>query len=218
MAKVRSPLHSIGLRGRIADGFVFTVWRGINCLRTFVMPSQPRTQRKEQVWKTTPRVTRAWAGLTDAERASWEEFARLLKPTDPTLRKGEPLVRVQRLSVREPGLSGCGTHSGHPAPSHPPAQPAGKVQTPKPGPGSRQDKVGAVTSRNPHRPLAQPDQSLPQGVSLQVPTPRLRRRNHGAPHPLGNPFGNEGSRERQGRETRRRKVRLRPGGNRGLRK
>ena len=52
MAKVRSPLHSIDLRGRIADGFVFTVWRGINCLRTFVMPSQPRTQRKEQIWKT----------------------------------------------------------------------------------------------------------------------------------------------------------------------
>jgi hypothetical protein len=60
MAKVRSPLHSIDLRGRMADGFVFTVWRGINCLRTFVMPSHPRTQRKEQIWKTTPRVTRAW--------------------------------------------------------------------------------------------------------------------------------------------------------------
>jgi len=85
MAKVRSPLHSIDLRGRIADGFVFTVWRGINCLRTFVMPSQPKTQRKEQIWKTTPRVTRAWGGITDQERASWEAYALLLKPTDPTL-------------------------------------------------------------------------------------------------------------------------------------
>ncbi len=31
MAKVRAPLHSIGLRGRMADGFVFTVWRGNDC-------------------------------------------------------------------------------------------------------------------------------------------------------------------------------------------
>ena len=85
MAKVRAPLHSIGLRGRMADGVVFTEWRGINCLRTFVMPSQPRTQRREQIWKTTPMVTRAWGTLTDAERASWEAFTLLLKPTDPTL-------------------------------------------------------------------------------------------------------------------------------------
>jgi hypothetical protein len=85
MAKVRSPLHSIDLRGRIADGFVFTAWRGINCIRTFMMPSQPRTQRKEQIWKTTPKVTRAWGGITDAERAQWEAFVHLLKPTDSML-------------------------------------------------------------------------------------------------------------------------------------
>ncbi len=85
MAKVRSPLHSIGLRGRMADGVVFTEWRGINCLRTFVMPSQTRTERREQVWKTTPVVSRAWAGLTDAERADWEAFTLLVKAIDSTL-------------------------------------------------------------------------------------------------------------------------------------
>ena len=85
MAKVRSPLHSIDLRGRMADGVVFSEWRGINCLRTFVMPSQTRTQRREQVWKTTPVVSRAWAGLTDEERAAWESYPLLIKPIDPTL-------------------------------------------------------------------------------------------------------------------------------------
>jgi hypothetical protein len=84
MAKVRSPLHSIDLRGRFADGVVFTDWRGINCIRTFVMPSQPNTKRKEQIWKTTPKVTRAWAGITDGERVSWEAFAHLIKTVDPT--------------------------------------------------------------------------------------------------------------------------------------
>jgi hypothetical protein len=69
----------------MADGFVFTEWREINCLRTFVMPNQPRTPRREQVWKTTPLVARAWGNLTDAERANWEAFTLLVKPIDPTL-------------------------------------------------------------------------------------------------------------------------------------
>jgi hypothetical protein len=85
MAKVRSPLHSIGLRGRMADGFVFTEWRGISCMKTFTMPSQERTQRREQVWKTTPVVTRAWASLTDTQRAQWEAFTQMVRAIDPTL-------------------------------------------------------------------------------------------------------------------------------------
>ena len=85
MAKVIAPLHSIGLRGRMADGVVFGEWRGIPWMRTFVMPSQTKTQRREQVWKTTPVVSRAWAGLTDEERAAWEAYPLLIKPIDPTL-------------------------------------------------------------------------------------------------------------------------------------
>jgi len=85
MAKVRSPLHSIGLRGRMADGVVFGEWRGIPWMRTFVMPAQPRTQRREQIWKIIPRVTRSWANLTAAERAGWEDFAATVKPLDPVL-------------------------------------------------------------------------------------------------------------------------------------
>ena len=85
MAKVRAPLHSMDLRGRMADGFVFTQWRGINCMRKFVMPSQRRTQRREHVWETTPRVTRAWGELTDAERAGWEAFTLRVKPMDRNL-------------------------------------------------------------------------------------------------------------------------------------
>ena len=89
MAKVRSPLHSIDLRGRMADGFVFADWKGIPWMRTFVMPAQPPTQRKTQMWTMLPKAARAWAGLTDAERARWDEFAVLIKPINHTLgRKG----------------------------------------------------------------------------------------------------------------------------------
>ena len=85
MAKTRAPLHSIDLRGRLADGFVAGDWKGISWMRTFVMPAQPRTTRREQVWKNFPKVTRAWAGLTDAERAQWEAFAVSVKPQNKTL-------------------------------------------------------------------------------------------------------------------------------------
>jgi hypothetical protein len=54
-------------------------------MRTFVMPAQPRTQRREQIWKIIPRVTRSWANLTAAERTGWEDFAATVKPLDPVL-------------------------------------------------------------------------------------------------------------------------------------
>jgi len=85
MAKVRAPLHSMELRGRMADGVVFGDWRGIPWMRTFVMPAQPRTQRREQIWKIIPRITRSWADLTEAERARWEAFTTTVKPLDPLL-------------------------------------------------------------------------------------------------------------------------------------
>jgi hypothetical protein len=90
MAKVRAPLHSIDLRGRMADGFVFTDWKGISCMRTFVMPSQPQTARKISLWNAFPKASKAWAGLTDPERAAWEGFASVIKPMNEILgRKGD---------------------------------------------------------------------------------------------------------------------------------
>jgi len=85
MAKIRAPLHSIGASGRMADGVVFGEWKGIPWMRTFTMPSQPRTPRREQVWRIIPRITRSWANLTDAERAGWEAYAALFKPVNKTL-------------------------------------------------------------------------------------------------------------------------------------
>ncbi len=85
MAKIRAPLHSIEASGRMADGVVFGDWKGIPWMRTFTMPSQPRTQRRGQVWSNFPRVTRSWANLTDAERAGWEAYAAAVKPQNKTL-------------------------------------------------------------------------------------------------------------------------------------
>jgi len=135
VAKVRSPLHSIDLRSRMADGFVFTVWRGINCLRTFVMPSQPRTQRKEQVWKTTPMVTRAWGNLTDAERASWEAYALLVKPIDPTLGRESPWTGYFAYVSVNKVLADTGLPLASQPPSIPLPNPPDRFRLRNPAPG-----------------------------------------------------------------------------------
>jgi len=127
------------------------------------------------------------------------------------------LVRVQRLRIRELGVSGCRINPGHPAPGHPPAQSSGEVQTQKPSPGSRENKMGAPAGRDLNRPLAQPGKSLAQSLPLRVQALSICRRDNRITRPHRNPGGNEGSRERQSRETRRGKVRLCASGDCGLR-
>ncbi len=85
MAKVRAPLHSIDLRGRMADAVVFGDWNGISWIRTFVMPRQPRTERRSRLWKVFPGTSREWAKLTDTDRARWDEFAVQIKPLNTML-------------------------------------------------------------------------------------------------------------------------------------
>lgn len=43
MAKVILPLGSFGARGQIGKAFVYFPWKGINCVREFVIPANPNT-------------------------------------------------------------------------------------------------------------------------------------------------------------------------------
>lgn len=42
-AKVTGPLYSMSASGKIADAMVFFDWKGINVVRQFVVPSNPKT-------------------------------------------------------------------------------------------------------------------------------------------------------------------------------
>lgn len=44
MAKVTGPLHSEGASGKIADSIVFFPWKGINVVRQWLKPSNPKTE------------------------------------------------------------------------------------------------------------------------------------------------------------------------------
>lgn len=43
MAKLRLPLLSLEARGALGESIVFFPWKGINCARKFVIPSNPNT-------------------------------------------------------------------------------------------------------------------------------------------------------------------------------
>jgi len=43
MAKLKAPLMSLGASGKLADTLVFFPWKGINVVREYVVPSNPKT-------------------------------------------------------------------------------------------------------------------------------------------------------------------------------
>ncbi len=43
MAKVRLPLGSFGARGQIGKAFVYFPWKGIACVREYIIPANPNT-------------------------------------------------------------------------------------------------------------------------------------------------------------------------------
>ncbi|MBA7711911.1 hypothetical protein ES703_120878 [subsurface metagenome] len=54
MAKLKAPLMSLGASGKLADTLVFFPWKGINCVREYVIPANPKTalQIAQRAWIT----------------------------------------------------------------------------------------------------------------------------------------------------------------------
>ncbi len=74
MAKLIGPLHSTEARGAVG-GLIYNTWRGISYAKAFASPAQPRTERQLQIRALTTQLVRSWQGLTDAQRASWTDYA-----------------------------------------------------------------------------------------------------------------------------------------------
>ena len=43
MAKLKAPLMSLGASGQLGKALVFFPWKGLNCVREYVVPSNPKT-------------------------------------------------------------------------------------------------------------------------------------------------------------------------------
>jgi hypothetical protein len=43
MAKANAPLFSFGASGKLANALVYYGWKGLNCIRSYVVPANPKT-------------------------------------------------------------------------------------------------------------------------------------------------------------------------------
>jgi len=46
MAKLKAPLMSLGASGAIAKSIVYFPWKGLNCAREYIVPSNPKTVKQ----------------------------------------------------------------------------------------------------------------------------------------------------------------------------
>ncbi|MBA7637423.1 hypothetical protein ES703_45067 [subsurface metagenome] len=55
VAKLKGPLMSLGAAGKLADTLVYFNWKGINCVREYVIPANPKTdlQNTQRDYLTT---------------------------------------------------------------------------------------------------------------------------------------------------------------------
>ncbi len=74
MAKVLNPLMSTAARGKMG-GLVFNQWRGLNTVKGFKSPSQPRTTRQLAIRAILASLSRAWASITASQRSAWGVWA-----------------------------------------------------------------------------------------------------------------------------------------------
>lgn len=77
MAKVKSPLLSMGASGKIANTLVFMRWKGIDDVREYVIPSNPRTAKQQaQRSKMATAVADFHASnFNDVDLTAWNLYA-----------------------------------------------------------------------------------------------------------------------------------------------
>lgn len=75
--KISTPLLSLDARGRLGTAVVFSIWRGLNYVRTFIVPTNPNTSRQSEIRGLFTSAARAWSAISAAQRFAWRAFADL---------------------------------------------------------------------------------------------------------------------------------------------
>jgi len=80
MAKVKAPLFGLGARGQLGKSLVYFPWKGIDCVREYVIPTNPRaTLQVSQRNKLTAAVDEFHAASYNAlDYSAWTRYASIL--------------------------------------------------------------------------------------------------------------------------------------------
>lgn len=97
MAKLRTPLMGFSARGQIAKSVVAYKWKSLNCLRAYVIPSDPKTPAQlaqRATHRTAHEAWRDWYADSNT-RAAWDLFKRTYR------RKGAGYNAYMSNAIRE---------------------------------------------------------------------------------------------------------------------
>jgi len=75
MVKVLGPAMSLDASGSLAGALVFSKWKGRNYIRQLVTPANPKSGGQTGMRGCFKFLTQIWDGLTDANKATWEDRA-----------------------------------------------------------------------------------------------------------------------------------------------
>ena len=77
MAKVKAPCFSLGARGQLGKSLVYFPWKGIDCLREYVIPTNPRAPlQKAQRNRLTAAVDEFHgAAYSPEDLSAWTRYA-----------------------------------------------------------------------------------------------------------------------------------------------
>lgn len=76
MAKWKSPIMS-DIRNQLGQSVVFSIWKGRNYFRSYVIPANPRTNAQKGNRAVLKELVKRWQSIinTDAKRAAWNNEA-----------------------------------------------------------------------------------------------------------------------------------------------
>lgn len=77
MAKVLAPLFSFGASGKLANALVYFPFKGLNVVRSYVVPANPNTAAQQTQRGYLSDGVDEWhdAGYTDLDRGAWNRLA-----------------------------------------------------------------------------------------------------------------------------------------------
>lgn len=80
MAKVKAPLFSFSASGKLADALVYFPWKGIQSVREYVMPANPKTEPQKAQRALMTAAVAEWHGAayTTLDRSAWRVYSGVL--------------------------------------------------------------------------------------------------------------------------------------------
>lgn len=77
MAKLKAPLMSFGASGALAKSVVYFPWKGVNAVREYKVPANPRSGAQTAQRGHLEDAVDEWhaATYTDGDRTAWNRFA-----------------------------------------------------------------------------------------------------------------------------------------------